>query len=141
MSRIVVSPNPRLRNSAIAESKMRRRVSSDFLILLGMGILNTFKSIEVQKRGPVNLKMNMFKLNELRTIQVTAEDNWAGPPGWSKSNVRIVCQASVPRDAFPPTPPGPEGSNGNGLLRVQWVPGAWLKIPPTSPPSKPNLGF
>src|SRR5437773_3605621 len=36
-------------------------------------------------------------------------------------------QASVPRDAFPPTPPGPEGSNGNGLLRVQWVAGAWLK--------------
>src|SRR6266705_1562228 len=26
-----------------------------------------------------------------------------------------------------PTPPGPEGSNGNGLLRVQWVSGAWLK--------------
>jgi len=37
-------------------------------------------------------------------------------------------QASVPRDAFPPTPPGPEGSNGNGLLRVQWVSGAWLFI-------------
>jgi hypothetical protein len=36
-------------------------------------------------------------------------------------------QASAPRDAFPPTPPGPEGSNGNGLLRVQWVPGAWLR--------------
>jgi len=39
-------------------------------------------------------------------------------------------QASVPRDAFPPTPPGPEGSNGNGLLRVQWVAGAWLKNTP-----------
>jgi len=38
-----------------------------------------------------------------------------------------TCQASVPRDALPPTPPGPEGSNGNGLLRVQWVSGAWLK--------------
>jgi len=38
-------------------------------------------------------------------------------------------QASVPRDAFPPTPPGPEGSNGNGLLRVQRVSGAWLKCP------------
>jgi hypothetical protein len=25
----------------------------------------------------------------------------------------------VPRDAIPPTPPGPEGSNGNGLVRVQ----------------------
>ena len=35
-------------------------------------------------------------------------------------------QASVPRDVFPPTPPGPEGSNGNGLFRVQWSPGAWL---------------
>jgi hypothetical protein len=35
-------------------------------------------------------------------------------------------QASVPRDALPPTPPGPEGSNGNGLLRVQWVAGVWL---------------
>ena len=35
-------------------------------------------------------------------------------------------QASVPRDVFPPTPPGPEGSNGNGLFRVQWIPGAWL---------------
>src|SRR5437879_13686692 len=40
--------------------------------------------------------------------------------------LRFTCQASVPRDAFPPTPPGPEGSNGNGLLRVQWVSGAWL---------------
>ena len=37
-------------------------------------------------------------------------------------------QASVPRDVFPPTPPGPEGSNGNGLLRVQWVAGAWLRL-------------
>src|SRR5215475_5170170 len=36
------------------------------------------------------------------------------------------CQASVPRDVLPPTPPGPEGSNGNGLLRVQWVAGVWL---------------
>src|SRR5215469_8821539 len=35
-------------------------------------------------------------------------------------------QASVPRDVFPPTPPGPEGSNGNGLFRVQQVAGAWL---------------
>jgi hypothetical protein len=58
----------------------------------------------------------------------------------SESDVKMKCQASVPRDAFPPTPPGPEGSNGNGLLRVQWVPGAWLKIPPASLPSKPNLG-
>jgi hypothetical protein len=40
--------------------------------------------------------------------------------------LRFESQASVPRDVFPPTPPGPEGSNGNGLLRVQWVPGAWL---------------
>ena len=44
-----------------------------------------------------------------------------------KSNGRIKSgQASVPRDAFPPTPPGPEGSNGNGLLRVQWPAGVWL---------------
>ena len=43
-------------------------------------------------------------------------------------DVKIKCQASVPRDAFPPTPPGPEGSNGNGLLRVQWVAGAWLNV-------------
>jgi hypothetical protein len=35
-------------------------------------------------------------------------------------------QASVPRNVFPPTPPDPEGSNGNGLLRVQWAAGAWL---------------
>jgi hypothetical protein len=33
---------------------------------------------------------------------------------------------SVPRDALSPTPPGPEGSNGNELLRVQWVAGVWL---------------
>src|SRR5215471_3680112 len=51
-------------------------------------------------------------------------------------------QASVPRDAFPPTPPGPEGSNGNGLLRVQWVAGAWL-VPGLKPalfPPAPLLG-
>jgi len=40
--------------------------------------------------------------------------------------LKSIRQASVPRDAFPPTPPGPEGSNGNGLLRVQWASGAWL---------------
>jgi len=34
----------------------------------------------------------------------------------------------VPRDAIPPTPPGPEGSNGNGLVRVQR--GARLEKPP-----------
>src|SRR5208282_830661 len=39
-------------------------------------------------------------------------------------------QASVPRDVFPPTPPGPEGSNGNGLFRVQWSAGAWLFVCP-----------
>src|SRR4029077_18278664 len=43
------------------------------------------------------------------------------------SDVRIDSgQVSAPRDALSPTPPGPEGSNGNGLLRVQWVSGAWL---------------
>ena len=47
-------------------------------------------------------------------------------PGEKLANAKIDCQASVPRDVFPPTPPGPEGSNGNGLLRVQWVAGAWL---------------
>jgi hypothetical protein len=31
----------------------------------------------------------------------------------------IVCR--VLRDVIPPTPPGPEGSNGNGSLRAQWV--------------------
>jgi len=31
----------------------------------------------------------------------------------------MIGQASVLRDVLPPTPPGPEGSNGNGLLRVQ----------------------
>jgi len=35
------------------------------------------------------------------------------------SNARMIGQASVLRDVLPPTPPGPEGSNGNGLLRVQ----------------------
>ena len=40
--------------------------------------------------------------------------------------LKLQGQASVSRDVFPPTPPGPEGSNGNGLLRVQWVSGAWL---------------
>src|SRR5437588_8714746 len=42
--------------------------------------------------------------------------------------LKLSGQASVPRDVFPPTPPGPEGSNGNGLLRVQWVSGAWLNV-------------
>ena len=41
--------------------------------------------------------------------------------------LELICQASVPRDVFPQNPPGPEGSNGTGLLRVQWVSGAWLK--------------
>jgi len=35
------------------------------------------------------------------------------------TDARIISQASVSRDVLPPTPPGPEGSNGNGLLRVQ----------------------
>jgi hypothetical protein len=30
-----------------------------------------------------------------------------------------VCR--VLRDVIPPTPPGPEGSNGNGQIRAQWV--------------------
>jgi len=31
--------------------------------------------------------------------------------------LKSVCR--VLRDVIPPTPPGPEGSNGNGLVRVQ----------------------
>jgi len=31
----------------------------------------------------------------------------------------MVSRASVSRDVLSPTPPGPEGSNGNELLRVQ----------------------
>ena len=55
-------------------------------------------------------------------VQVSITGCWDGS---RKHDVRIrMSQASVPRDAFPPTPPGPEGSNGNGLLRVQWVSGA-----------------
>src|ERR1700754_2035920 len=50
----------------------------------------------------------------------------AGHPTSSNSCCILFSQVSVPRDALPPTPPGPEGSNGNGLLRVQWVAGAWL---------------
>jgi len=47
-------------------------------------------------------------------------------PSFSQSLANMDSQASVPRDVFPPTPPGPEGSNGNGLFRVQWSSGAWL---------------
>src|SRR6266567_180413 len=32
-----------------------------------------------------------------------------------------IYQCRVLRDVIPPTPPGPEGSNGNGLVRAQWV--------------------
>ena len=31
----------------------------------------------------------------------------------------IIKWCRVLRDAIPPTPPGPEGSNGNGLVRAQ----------------------
>jgi hypothetical protein len=34
------------------------------------------------------------------------------------SNAKIN-QCRVLRDVIPPTPPGPEGSNGNGLVRAQ----------------------
>jgi len=34
------------------------------------------------------------------------------------SSVKIN-QCRVLRDVIPPIPPGPEGSNGNGLMRVQ----------------------
>ena len=30
-----------------------------------------------------------------------------------------LCLCRVLRDVIPPTPPGPEGSNGNGSLRAQ----------------------
>jgi hypothetical protein len=30
-----------------------------------------------------------------------------------------IKQCRVLRDVIPPTPPGPEGSNGNGLVRAQ----------------------
>jgi len=30
-----------------------------------------------------------------------------------------INQCRVLRDVIPPTPPGPEGSNGNGLVRAQ----------------------
>src|SRR5215469_743116 len=63
---------------------------------------------------------------------------WSLPP---EADVKMECQASVPRDAFPPTPPGPEGSNGNGLLRVQWVPGAWLTLPLSTPANSSSLPF
>jgi hypothetical protein len=48
---------------------------------------------------------------------------------WCRLNARMFSQASVSRDVLPPTPPGPEGSNGNGLLRVQRASGAWLFLP------------
>ena len=42
---------------------------------------------------------------------------------WVSGGARMlewdVCR--VLRDVIPPTPPGPEGSNGNGSLRAQWV--------------------
>jgi hypothetical protein len=45
------------------------------------------------------------------------------------TDAKISSQASVSRDVLSPTPPGPEGSNGNGLLRVQRASGAWLFLP------------
>src|SRR5580698_6010869 len=41
-------------------------------------------------------------------------------PAWEPGGGKIR-QCRVLRDVIPPTPPGPEGSNGNGLMRVQWV--------------------
>src|SRR6185369_5538648 len=32
------------------------------------------------------------------------------------------------RDETPPIPPGPEGSNGNGIVRAQWGTGVWLFV-------------
>jgi len=73
--------------------------------------------------------MNMFNKNELGMPlgrECAKECLHAICPN---ADVKMKSQASVPRDVFPPTPPGPEGSNGNGLLRVQWVAGAWLRLP------------
>jgi len=45
---------------------------------------------------------------------------WGGSGG-VEGQVRnvIIEECRVLRDAIPPTPPGPEGSNGNGLVRAQ----------------------
>jgi len=61
------------------------------------------------------------------------------PPLRSFANARMLSQASVSRDVLSPTPPGPEGSNGNGLLRVQRVPGAWLFTQQCCPPDYHSL--
>jgi hypothetical protein len=71
------------------------------------------------------IKVNTFKTHELRGKLMECTRLCYGRKV-RRTDVKMNCQASVPRDVFPPTPPGPEGSNGNGLLRVQWVAGAWL---------------
>ena len=45
-----------------------------------------------------------------------------GPPAsseWASHRSDKINQCRVLRDVIPPTPPGPEGSNGNGLVRAQ----------------------
>ena len=42
-------------------------------------------------------------------------------PGRRLSAGAKIDKCRVLRDVIPPTPPGPEGSNGNGLVRAQWV--------------------
>jgi len=39
-----------------------------------------------------------------------------------------INKCRVLRDVIPPTPPGPEGSNGNGLVRAQWVTRRFLRF-------------
>jgi len=46
-------------------------------------------------------------------------DELCGPVGTSLTRSDKIDQCRVLRDVIPPTPPGPEGSNGNGLMRVQ----------------------
>ena len=43
---------------------------------------------------------------------------------WDAKITVVRCRTL--RDAIPPTPPGPEGSNGNGTLRAQQDSDAWL---------------
>ena len=48
------------------------------------------------------------------------ETNRAGASrGFCRRLVIDLVLCRVLRDVIPPTPPGPEGSNGNGLIRAQ----------------------
>ena len=56
----------------------------------------------------------------LRILAVLLRDelNPAQQKAGARWSVKIY-QCRVLRDVIPPTPPGPEGSNGNGLVRAQ----------------------